>query len=59
MNQKLIAEIGKSQRLEIINKLKRTQGLPVRELATMLGMSSRTALGLGSRASSGRGSSRL
>lgn len=39
MNQKIIAEIGKSQRLEIINKLKRTQGLPVRELAAMLGMS--------------------
>jgi len=39
MNQKLIAEIGKSQRLQILNKLKRTQGLPVRELAEMLGMS--------------------
>ena len=39
MNQKLIAEIGKSQRLEIINKLKRTQGLSVTELADQLGMS--------------------
>jgi predicted ArsR family transcriptional regulator len=39
MNQKLIAEIGKSQRLEIINKLKRTQGLSVGELAEQLGMS--------------------
>ena len=39
MNQKLIAEIGKSQRLEIINKLKRTQGMSVGELAEYLGMS--------------------
>ena len=39
MNQKLIAEIGKSQRLEIINRLKRTQGLSVGELAEVLGMS--------------------
>jgi predicted ArsR family transcriptional regulator len=39
MNQKLIAEIGKSQRLEIINKLKRTQGLSVGELAEQLDMS--------------------
>lgn len=39
MNQKLIAEIGKSQRLEIINRLKRTQGLSVGELAQHLGMS--------------------
>jgi len=39
MNQKLIAEIGKSQRLEIVNKLKRTQGLSVGELAEQLGMS--------------------
>ncbi|HWB59153.1 MAG TPA: hypothetical protein VG733_06665 [Chthoniobacteraceae bacterium] len=39
MNQKLIAEIGKSQRLAIINKLKRTQGLPVRDLAAKLDMS--------------------
>ncbi len=39
MNQKLIAEIGKSQRLQIINKLKRTQGLSVGEMAGQLGMS--------------------
>jgi predicted ArsR family transcriptional regulator len=39
MNQKLIAEIGKSQRLELINRLKRTQGLSVGELAEQLGMS--------------------
>ncbi len=39
MNQKLIAEIGKSQRLEIINKLKRTQGLSVGELGEQLRMS--------------------
>lgn len=39
MNQKLIAEIGKSQRLRIINTLKRTQGLTVRELAERLKMS--------------------
>jgi predicted ArsR family transcriptional regulator len=39
MNQKLIAEIGKSQRLAILNKLKRTQGLPVRQLADLLDMS--------------------
>ena len=39
MNQKLISEIGKSQRLGIINRLKRTQGLSVGELAEQLGMS--------------------
>jgi predicted ArsR family transcriptional regulator len=39
MIQKLIAEIGKSQRLEIINRLKRTQGLSVGELAEQLNMS--------------------
>lgn len=39
MNQKLIAEIGRSQRLQIINKLKRTQGLSVMELAEKIGMS--------------------
>jgi len=39
VNQKLIAEIGKSHRLGIINKLKRTQGLSVGELAEMLNMS--------------------
>ena len=39
MNQRLIAEIGKSQRLRVVNRLKRTQGLSVRELAAALGMS--------------------
>ena len=39
MNQKLISEIGKSQRLAVVNKLKRTQGLAVGELATVLNMS--------------------
>ncbi len=39
MNQKLIAEIGKSQRLQVLNKLKRTQGLSVSELAEKIGMS--------------------
>ena len=39
MNQKIITEIGKSQRLRIINKLKRTRGLSVKELAPQLGMS--------------------
>ena len=39
MNQKIISEIGKSQRLQIINKLKRTSGLSVKELSTLLEMS--------------------
>ena len=39
MNQKIISEIGKSQRLQIINKLKRTSGLSVKELAARLEMS--------------------
>ncbi len=39
MNQKLIAQIGKSQRLQIINKLKRTHGLSVGELGVKLDMS--------------------
>jgi predicted ArsR family transcriptional regulator len=39
VNQRLIAEIGKSQRLRIVNRLKRTQGLSVGELAEALGMS--------------------
>jgi predicted ArsR family transcriptional regulator len=39
MNQKLITQIGKSQRIKIINALKRTQGLPVGELAARLEMS--------------------
>src|SRR5436190_1537997 len=36
MIQKLIAEIGKSQRLAILNVLKRTQGLSVNESAKKL-----------------------
>lgn len=39
MNQKIIAQIGKSQRLQIINQLKRTSGLAVKELAAELEMS--------------------
>ena len=39
MNQKLIAEIGRSQRLQVLNKLKRTQGLAVKELSRKLKMS--------------------
>lgn len=39
LNQKLISEIGKSQRLRIVNTLKRTQGLSVNELSEKLGMS--------------------
>lgn len=38
-NQKIISEIGRSQRLAILNQLKRTQGLSVREIATRLKMS--------------------
>ncbi len=32
MNQRLIAEIGRTQRLEILNSLKRTKGMSVNEL---------------------------
>lgn len=39
MNQRLIAEIGKSQRLRIVNRLKRTMGLSVGELSSLLGLS--------------------
>jgi len=39
VNQRLIAEIGNSQRLRVVNQLKRTQGLSVGELAEALGMS--------------------
>ncbi len=39
MNQRLIQQIGRSQRLKVINQLKRTQGLPVRDLAARLAMS--------------------
>jgi predicted ArsR family transcriptional regulator len=39
MNQRLIAEIGRTQRLEIINSLKRTRGLSVNELVDKMKMS--------------------
>ena len=37
--QRLISQIGRSQRLAVVNLLKRSQGLTVRELAQRLGMS--------------------
>jgi predicted ArsR family transcriptional regulator len=39
MNQRLIAEIGRTQRLAIINSLKRTRGMSVNELVDKMGMS--------------------
>lgn len=39
MNQRLISQIGKSQRLKIVNRLKRSEGMSVGELAKALGMS--------------------
>ncbi len=39
MNQRLLAEIGRTQRLEIVNALKRTRGLSVNELVERLKMS--------------------
>jgi predicted ArsR family transcriptional regulator len=39
MNQRLLAEIGRTQRLEIINSLKRTKGMSVNELVDKMGMS--------------------
>ena len=39
MNQRLIAEIGRTQRLEILNSLKRTRGLSVNELVGKMNMS--------------------
>lgn len=39
MNQKLIQQIGRSQRISILNLLKRSQGRPVAEMAGKLGMS--------------------
>ena len=39
MNQRLIQQVGRSQRLRILNELKRTQGLSVPQLAERLGMS--------------------
>jgi DNA-binding transcriptional ArsR family regulator len=46
MNQKLLAELGRTQRLDIVNRLKRTQGLTVGELAELLGMSYRGHIGV-------------
>ena len=39
MNQRLISEIGRTQRLDIINSLKRTQGMSVNQLVEKMGMS--------------------
>ena len=39
MNQQLLAEIGRTQRLEIINTLKRTKGLSVNQLVDKMKMS--------------------
>ena len=39
MNQRLIAEIGRTQRLEILNSLKRTKGMSVNELVDKMKMS--------------------
>lgn len=39
MNQQLLSEIGRTQRLEIVNTLKRTKGLSVNELVARMKMS--------------------
>jgi len=39
MNQRLLVEIGRTQRLEILNSLKRTKGMSVNELVEKMGMS--------------------
>ena len=39
LNQQLLSEIGRTQRLEILNTLKRTKGLSVNELVTKMKMS--------------------
>jgi len=39
MNQRLLAEIGRTQRLEIVNSLKRTKGMSVNQLVEKMGMS--------------------
>ena len=39
MNQRLLAEIGRTQRLEIVNALKRSRGLSVNELVDRMRMS--------------------
>ena len=39
MNQRLLAEIGRTQRLEILNSLKRSKGMSVNELVAKMKMS--------------------
>ena len=39
MKQRLLEQVGKSARLKVLNELKRTQGLPVADLAERLKMS--------------------
>src|ERR671935_972992 len=39
MNQRLISEIGRTQRLDIINSLKRSKGMSVNELVRKMKMS--------------------
>jgi len=39
INQRLLAEIGRTQRLDILNSLKRTKGMSVNELVEKMGMS--------------------
>src|SRR5213079_3368253 len=39
MNQRLLSEIGRTQRLAIINSIKRTKGMSVNELVDKMGMS--------------------
>jgi predicted ArsR family transcriptional regulator len=39
MNQRILAEIGRTQRLEILNSLKRTRGMSVNELVEKMKMS--------------------
>jgi predicted ArsR family transcriptional regulator len=39
MNQRLLAEIGRTQRLEILNSLKRSKGMSVNQLVGQLNMS--------------------
>ncbi len=39
MNQRILAEIGRTQRLEILNALKRTRGMSVNELVDKMKMS--------------------
>src|SRR6201993_1763675 len=39
MNQRLLSEIGRTQRLEILNSLKRTKGMSVNEIVDKMKMS--------------------